>query len=436
MPAATRRRVGEEEGFGLIEVVVSAALLVVVVLALLAGIDGPAQTAAANQQRSIATALAQQDQDRMRAMRTSELADYAPPPRQQAVGGVNYTIVSAGTWQKDQSGTASCTNNSAVVQYLDLTTTVTWPAMKGPPLTVESIAAPENGAFNLIGQIQDEAGAAVSGLPIQAQGPSGSTRITNSFGCAAWGHMTAGPYNLIFNRANWVDPDGDQNVTMTATVSPGTTTTKSHLYAQGVPVNVSFDTKVGAVTSKVNGRTATFTNSGMTRGPRVFSAPGGQDTSTTPLATPLLFPFTTGYGVYAGGCADNEPTQYLVATGTTVATPYNASPTPAVTVREPNLAITVTRTNPSGVGTAPYAGTVTITPTGTGCTQSYGPATATGGALNAPMPYGHYTVCATDSYHKVTSGATALLSKDPNGLTVPTLNLPKQSGSAGSASCP
>ena len=56
---ARRRPPASEEGFALIEVVVSAAVLVIVVLGVLAAIDAVSSTASTNQSKTVASTLAQ-----------------------------------------------------------------------------------------------------------------------------------------------------------------------------------------------------------------------------------------------------------------------------------------------------------------------------------------------------------------------------------------
>ena len=70
---ACARSTREQRGFALVEVMVAAGLLAIVAVGVFAGIDGPAATSAGNRAKSVAASLAEQDQERMRAMKFTDL---------------------------------------------------------------------------------------------------------------------------------------------------------------------------------------------------------------------------------------------------------------------------------------------------------------------------------------------------------------------------
>src|SRR5215218_3907121 len=72
--ARVRLKAASEEGFGLIEVLVSSAVLVIVVLGVMAGLDSVSRTAGANQSKTVASVLAEKDLERLRSLRTSDLS--------------------------------------------------------------------------------------------------------------------------------------------------------------------------------------------------------------------------------------------------------------------------------------------------------------------------------------------------------------------------
>jgi Tfp pilus assembly protein PilV len=429
-----RIRARAEAGFGLIEVVVSAALLAVVILALLAGIDGPALISARNQQRTIASDLAQRDQDRMRAMRAVDLSNYSPAPYTVNVANVNYTIASQGSWTTDSSGTTSCSNNSAVAQYIDLKTTVTWPAMHGPPVTVENLLTPPNGAYNLIAQIQDQAGQPVVGLPVSTiNSPVNLSRQTNALGCAYFGNVPTGNYTLNINQAGSVDPAGVQNVTMPATVATNSAASVTHQYAPAAAIPVNFDTKPAGTAQAATGLSITALNNSIPLTPpvRTYRASPAQSTITAGS----LFPFTDGYNVYAGTCTDSNPATYNANYFSTY--PGHVAVLPgatasAVTIREPAINLKVTRN-----GAVWPNAHVTIRPTpadGSTCADTYPAQTsnASGALPNPGFPFGKYSVCADDGAHKAT---ISVLNTDPNGNGTATQTVPiLTSGTSGT--CP
>ena len=141
-------------------------------------------------------------------------------------------------------------------------------------------------------------------------------------------------------------------------------------------------------------------------GRRVFSASSPQST----LSANTLFPFTSGYGVYAGSCASDDPTNY--AQNPSLVTPGPGAGV-AVTVREPAINIAVTR------GGAPLSGAhVVIKSTASGCTEGGAATTNAQGALANPgFPFGPYSVCADDGLRTVT--ATVQNTSPAGTATVP-----------------
>src|SRR4051794_34715774 len=102
-----------EAGFALIEVVVSAGLVMVIATAVLGGIDVPSIISGRNQSSSQGAALATQDQERMRALPISTLIN--GPLSQtvtKAVDTKSYTVDSRVTWVTDSGSSLSCSTGS------------------------------------------------------------------------------------------------------------------------------------------------------------------------------------------------------------------------------------------------------------------------------------------------------------------------------------
>src|SRR4051812_31948176 len=75
-PDHTGSRMASEAGFALIEVLVSAVLVIVLATATLGIIERAGRQAGNDRSRSLATAIAQADQDRLRAMPVAQLYNY------------------------------------------------------------------------------------------------------------------------------------------------------------------------------------------------------------------------------------------------------------------------------------------------------------------------------------------------------------------------
>jgi hypothetical protein len=181
-------------------------------------------------------------------------------------------------------------------------------------------------------------------------------------------------------------------VTATTSVTAGSTTIVPHQYAQSGRINVSVDTKVGAAAAVASPAKAVMVaNGGVPAGTLTFPAPASPSQGSSSFALDL-FPFPTGYGVWAGTCAAGNPTLYGLSAVT-------ASPAPGgtvnVTVRQPSITVTAATGVPS-FGTYPTQPNehMVYTSTDAGCGEKRSQTAGTGGIVPYPgMPYGNYKLC-------------------------------------------
>ena len=98
-----RARLRDQDGFSIVEVMVSSVLLVAIGLGVYSGLDGATEISSRNKLRSVATTLAQQDLDRIRGLKLSSLVAYNETRTKTlpAATGTTYTIVSRGEWVSD-----------------------------------------------------------------------------------------------------------------------------------------------------------------------------------------------------------------------------------------------------------------------------------------------------------------------------------------------
>jgi Tfp pilus assembly protein PilV len=394
-PSRLRSAAGDERGFGLVEVLLSAALLLIGTLGTLTLLDGMQKTSTGNRARSVAAQLAEQDQERLREMDIPTLATYlTPASRDVQAAGNTYTVTSQADWISDASGASvSCTSGSTQTQYLRISSTVanTTIGAKVNPVKIVSLVAP-SAVGGLAVEVDGRDGTGRSGVPVGVSGAQSASAQTNTLGCAVFNSMRPGSYAVQLNSAGWVNPLGVQDVRTSATVSPGTVNgTAPQLYDRAAQVTVSFDTKAYGSNTAVPSQATrvTFGNSGMANATGTRSFP---DTAlTTPASTITatgLFPFSSGYAVYSGSCTANS------AAATTVAT--NPGGTYTAVVHEPALNVNVVR-NGSPLGGA----TVYIRNATAGC-DSFTATTGANGRLADPgFPSGTYTICVTDGIRQV-----------------------------------
>jgi Tfp pilus assembly protein PilV len=405
-----RRHLGSQEGFALMEVVVSAAVLVIVVLGVLAGLDSVSRTAASNQGRTVAATLLEKDLERMRSYRTSDLDRFETietETRVVTVGKIKWEITSKAQWVTDSSGEdISCAVSGDRGSYLRITSSVI--QVNAPtdakPTTMSSIVAPQPGKGTLTALVRNGAGQPVVGLPVQADGPTPATKTTNASGCAVFDESEAGSYKLRLDYAGWVDFDGNRLVEKSGTVSAGNLATVEFVYdrAGGFPVSV-VTRRPGAAADdpdRSNGVIAAHT--GVSTGYRAMTAGGS---GTTSFSFTAMFPFATPYEVYSGTCTGNNPAKppnanYFSNNPAAVAKVDPGATGAARTVLEP--AIDVTATYKSGASTINANGAkVYAYPKTTGCAatridlgtiNSTGkiPANTTAGP---GLPFGSYDIC-------------------------------------------
>ncbi len=134
MPSRARKPASGEDGFIIIEVLVSAVILAIVAGAVLTLISATTRSAASGRTHSTAYGLAQEDQARLRALRISTLNGLDETENEETIGGTTYTIESTGTFVNNSTGTVSCTESNASADYVQITSTVTAPTLLNPVL--------------------------------------------------------------------------------------------------------------------------------------------------------------------------------------------------------------------------------------------------------------------------------------------------------------
>jgi Tfp pilus assembly protein PilV len=434
-----RPELSAEHGVTLVETLISAAILVAVFIGVLASLDTSAHTAAINRSRTVAAALAEQDLERLRALPAVTLASYDKPPRTVKSGTVDYTVASTSEWVHDASGApASCASDGERADYIRITSTVTSNVVgkRVKPVQMSSLVAPRVGSFGanqgtLGVQLKNELGAPVTSMPVTIAGPVTQTDATNELGCAVFGHIAAGAYNVTVSRPGWVDVSGNQTLSHATNVSAGTKQTVSLQYAQAASVTVSFDTEVHGSKQSATSPALTVANAGLPTGSRVFK-PAAASASITASG---LYPFPDGYAFFSGGCATSDPEAFVTdyfSTNPGFLT-VGAGGSASVTVREPAFNLRVTR-GPNANSAAPLKEAyVVITSAEPGCADKYiFDGVNPNGTLPEPgLPFGKYRICADDRNTGVTvnnrrfATMDLVVSDKPAGLDTETNGDPK-----------
>ena len=214
----------------------------------------------------------------------------------------------------DSSGAIGCSNASQRANYLKISSDVSWPGMRVKPVRIESLVAPPPGTFNasqgnLVIRLTDQAGGPVSGAPIGLGSPSNATKTTEAEGCVVFGALTAGSYDVSYSLPGYVDPSGDNARHAHRAGRRLDHRYEGFQYAEAGTISVSFDTQVGSgLPQPSQAQTLSVVHSGIPGDARRLFSPTGGPYDT--INATSLFPFTSGYGVYAGSCHEADPTLY------------------------------------------------------------------------------------------------------------------------------
>jgi Tfp pilus assembly protein PilV len=429
----TVARLGSDEaGFGLIEVVVSALLLVIVSTGVYLGLDAASASSGINKHRTVATYIAQQDQDRMRAMAVTELSNYRATSS-QVVGNVTYTIASAASWITDSSGSASCTSGSTQANYLRISSTVTWPRMTIKPITIESIVAPPSGSFgtnqgSLAVQARDRNGNPVPGVTATLAGPQSYADVTNALGCVLWGYLPVGNYIVTASKPGYVDPNGVASPSKPAGVVGEATSTLAFDYDLGGQIQAAYQTlDANGALVPANGTSFSVVTSHLA----VPLGPYGDGQRHSSFTSSAVYPFSDPYAAYAGNCAGADPTLYGSPKNAAQLVQVLPGGVASVALREPPVWLKVIRAG------APEANAIVkLTGTGAGCGALPSRTTASNGFLtDQALPYGTYAVCVQDTVAGVNHTLTGTIANTAPG-GVPSSAATYDMTSAPSGSCP
>jgi Tfp pilus assembly protein PilV len=411
-----------ERGSLLVEVLVAAVLVAVMGAALFGALDSSAKVSGIAKTRAGAAALAQDDQERMRAMPIVALNNMRQHRDPVVVGKIAYVVDSRADWIADKSGTTDCTDNGKAADYLKITTTVTAKNVPGlKPVVVTSTVTPAPGTFqsnqgSLAVTVIDRNAKGVPGVSVTINGPTTASDVTDANGCAFFGYEPSGSYDVTASALNYVDPNGNAQASGQASISASQVSTLQLSYDLAGQATVNFrTTPAGRPEQDSAQHYVGFANAGVTvnLGTRAFGTGNPANPITT---TQTLFPFTSPYSVFAGGCANNNPLNNGATATSLLVDPGRTDY--AVTVPVPSLNI---KTQLSGVDTGNMA--VKVTSATPGCAAENWPQTSLTtaglvGLLPDPgLPYGSYNVCVSGKVGTTTRRTTTVVS--PTGTTQP-----------------
>ena len=452
--ARARLELVREDGFLLIEALISAVLVAVIVIGMFNGFDAANKAGADERLHNEAVLLAEQSQEQLRSdpVTTLDKLQTASHSYTTTVDATEYTITQEAS---PSNGTTETTCNVTEVTKQTagnvlITSKVSWGLLKAkslskerPAVSLSSIITPPTGSG-----LEVDAGnapsptAGVSGItalvtyvPTGSSTPTTAEGTTNSNGCFVFEGIPSTAASIaISEKAGYVTPSGLLKwPTKEVAIAANLTTHYIVTYNQGGAIKANFTYK-GATTysgKTVTGDTFVVFNTEMRSEPNfevgsnaTTYEPSGEErytpgtgtyaaSATSPKTTLYssgdLFPFITKWGVWAGDCIAN---------------------TPPTSIGEPSVLVTSGATSEVNVpmsiinlavheGTLAVPGSLnseelTTTITDTACTSSAVPDNAAAaklshvqktkaGALASPfMPFGAYSLSVERSKKRYT----------------------------------
>lgn len=227
---AFRDRGRAEHGFTLIEVLVSALLVLIISAGVATALVSANDFTGSERGNSQANAVAQQDQERLKSMSDSQLTSLRQT-RTVPLNGTQFTVLSTATYL-DASGNSSCSSGSNA--YFKLTSKVTSPATPGNPAqsVTEETVITRPLAGTLLVKVGDQTGTPLSGAAIAIAGQNtgyNASATTDTNGCVAFAGLPTDGYAITATDPGYVDPNGDATPTQAASVSPTTVATRPRL---------------------------------------------------------------------------------------------------------------------------------------------------------------------------------------------------------------
>ena len=203
-----------EGGFALVEVLISAVIVLSASGAVFGLLTATAHSSAEERHRSEAYAVAQEDQARLRSLRVPTL-DRLSQTRTVTLNGTPFTVESSGVFVNAKTGTPSCGQETSSADYVKITSTVAWSSSGAhAPVTIQSIVTPPNGALDpthgtLTIFVEGANGEPMPGIGLSGSGAGTFSGSTDSEGCAMFPDQPSGNYTLTPAAVGLVEKDGN-----------------------------------------------------------------------------------------------------------------------------------------------------------------------------------------------------------------------------------
>jgi type II secretory pathway pseudopilin PulG len=418
-----------EGGFILIEILVSALVLVIASAGVVLLLQTTIKAQGEQRHSSEAYALAQEDQARLASMRLGTL-NHLDESRPITLNKTQFTVRSLGVFVNDKTSTVSCVKGSSSADYVQITSIVTWPGMKSAEKAkIVSILSQSNGSLDpkngtLAVSVTNEAMEPMANVRVYGTSTAGGAfdGYTDAAGCASFPDLPAAEvsnYTMTADAgaAGLVNKDGKSSEQKTVGVVANETENVALQFDRPGTIPLNFKYPVGSTgTFATATADSVVAYNGLMTTAKIVGTPGGIREATI-NATPL-FPFTSAYTLYPGSCASNNPnTEGKNPAGVATVVASRGATTAPATIRLPALELIVKKS-----GTVVKGAKVTIADTS--CKEALGnfvkrtyttnaagvPSNSETGLAEPGLPWGKYSVCASSGGRKKTEPSVTVQS--------------------------
>jgi hypothetical protein len=298
----------------MIEMLVAVSLLLIALLAAAFMFQAGIKASGDSRQRVVAAHLATQALEAVRgpaadpAKFKSTITDHAGQEIYDVtVNGLRYRITQDIQFVNQASNSSSCDGGSLTSGLIaQVTERVTWQNMGATkPVQTTTALAPPVGAYSqttggFAVKVLDAQGKPRPNVNVQITGPTTDTIETTVDGCAFFAFIPPGTYTASVIEGTGV---GDQNELVPSISKPVLVgQIASHVFNYDTAATISFGGWAisGGASAPATGIPISVANNGLQPYFAYSYLPGSA--AMTPL-----YPYTNGYTVFAGSCADNNP---------------------------------------------------------------------------------------------------------------------------------
>jgi Tfp pilus assembly protein PilV len=450
------KRPETEGGFVMIEVLVSAMILVIATAGVAGLIATTVQTQADQRHGTEAYALAQEDQARLSAMQLPRL-NHLEQTREVTLNQTVFKVLSKGLFVNNNISAQSCVEGNLSADYVQISSTVTWPGMeKGERTEIQSIVSPTTGSLDsshggVAVAVTSEQKAPMPGVEITSTGGS-FYGVTDAAGCVVFPDLAKGNYPAIVSgeKAGLVNKDGKSSEEVAVAVPEGEVKPLARQFDHPGTIPVKFKTRIGSTASFTPAAADSIVayNTNMTAAKVFWTKTAAREATVN--VTPL-FPFGSPYTLYAGSCSANNPNPGGESNPPSAAAIANLTAPAGGTATAPEIQLPalelIVKTGASAVAGAK------VTITDKTCKEAKGvslmkrvyttnesgmPSSTVKGAAEQGLPWGVYEVCASANLGgtlKRKKVATVTV-KTLTAATALTVDLANSTGLESGAECP